>query len=48
MLGLVFFGAPLAYTALNLYLLAKIQPFPITIIPQTLSERSGSPERVTA
>ena len=48
MLGLIFFGAPLAYAALNLYLLAKIQPVPITFLPRTTSSRPETPERVTA
>ena len=48
MLGLIFFGAPLAYAALNLYLLAKIQPLPIMFLPQTADDRSATPERVAA
>ena len=41
-------GATLAYVALNFYLLAKIQPLPITFIPQTANYRSKTPERATA
>ncbi len=48
MLGLVFFGAPLAYAALNIYLLAKIQPLPITFIPRTADDRSETRQRITA
>ncbi len=48
MLSLIFFGAPLAYAALNLYLLAKIQPLPIMFLPDPASDRSESPERVAA
>lgn len=48
MLGLTIFGATLAYAALNFYLLAKIQPLPITFIPQTANDRSKTRERVTA
>jgi hypothetical protein len=48
MLGLVFLGAPLAFVALSVYLLAKVQPLPITSIPQTAADRSKTRERVTA
>ena len=48
MLGLIFFGAPLAYAALNLYLLAKIQPLPIMFLTQTADDRSETRERVAA
>ncbi len=48
MLGLTIFGATLAYTALNLYLLAKIIPVPITLMPQTANYRSQTRTRVTA
>ncbi len=48
MLGLTIFGATLAYTALSLYLLAKIQPIPISLIPETARYRSETRQPVTA
>ncbi len=48
MLVLTIFGTTLAYAALNVYLLAKVQPLPITLIPQTAGYRSKTRERVTA
>lgn len=48
MLGLTIFGAALAYTALNLYLFAKIMPVPITFMPQTANYRSKTRASVTA
>ena len=48
MLGLTIFGAALAYTALNLYLLAQIQPVPILFLGQTAGHRSPMRERVPA
>ncbi len=48
MLVLTIFGAPLAFVALSVYLLAKIQPLPITFIPQTANYRSKTRERVAA
>jgi len=48
MLGLTIFGATLAYAALSVYLLAKIQPLPITFIPQTADDRSKTREPVAA
>ncbi len=48
MLVLTIFGAPLAFAALSVYLLVKIQPVPITLIPQTADNRSKTRERVTA
>ena len=48
MLSLTIFGATLAYTALNLYLLAKIVPVPITLIPETTIYRSETRQPVTA
>ncbi len=48
MLVMTIFGATLAYTALNIYLLAKIQPLPITFIPRTADSRSKTRERTAA
>ena len=48
MLSLTIFGATLAYTTLNLYLLAKIMPVPITLLPQTAEPRSTARARATA
>lgn len=48
MLGTTILGATLAYTALNLYLLAKIVPLPITLIPQTADLRAETRERTPA
>ena len=48
MLTLTIFGAALAYTALNGYLLAKIMPVPITLMPRTANYRSTARARVTA
>ncbi len=48
MLSLTIFGATIAYTALNLYLLAKIMPVPITLLPQTAEHGSTARARVTA
>ncbi len=48
MLGLVVLGAPLAFVALNVYLLAKVQPLPITSMPQTAGYRAKTRQRVTA
>jgi hypothetical protein len=41
-------GAPLAYAALNAYLLAKIQPFPLTFLPQRATELEPARERLAA
>ncbi|HEY5625734.1 MAG TPA: hypothetical protein VIT93_04530 [Dehalococcoidia bacterium] len=46
MLGLIFFGAPLAYAALNVYLFAQILPVPITILPEKANDYSRTPEPV--
>ena len=48
MLGTTIIGATLAYAALNLYLLAKIMPLPITFIPRTADSRSKTRERAAA
>ena len=48
MLSLTIFGATVAYTTLNLYLLAKIMPVPITLMPQTAAGRSTAPARASA
>ncbi len=48
MLSLTIFGATLAYTTLNLYLLAKIVPVPITLMPQTAERRSTARARASA
>ena len=48
MLGTTIIGATLAYTALNLYLLAKIMPVPITLMPQTFDNRSLRPDRLAS
>ncbi len=48
MLSLTIFGATLAYTTLNLYLLAKIVPVPITLMPQTAKPRPTARARTTA
>ncbi len=48
MLGLILVGAPLAYAALNVYLLAKIQPLPITFLPQSAGQRSETLAYTTA
>ena len=48
MLGLLIFGPPLAYTALNVYLLLKIQPVPITLMPLPHDARPVEPEPVAA
>ena len=48
MLGTTIFGAMLAYAALNLYLLAKITPLPITFMPRTADSRSKTRERAAA
>jgi len=48
MLGTTIIGAALAYTALNIYLLAKIMPLPITFMPQTADSRSKTRERTAA
>ncbi len=48
MLGLTIFSATIAYTALNLYLLSKILPVPITLIPQTSGYRSETRQPVSA
>ncbi len=48
MLVLTVYGAALAYAALNIYLLSKILPVPITLIPQTDADRAKMQERITA
>lgn len=48
MLSLTIFGATLAYTALNIYLLAKIMPLPITLMPQTADFRATTRARAAA
>ena len=48
MLGLTLFSATIAYTALNLYLFAKILPVPITLIPQTSGYLSETQQPVSA
>lgn len=48
MLGLIFFGGPLAYAALSVYLLVKIQPVPIMFLGETADYRSPTRERVPA
>ena len=45
MLTLMLFGPPMAYTALNLYLLAKIQPLPITFLPLAPEEEEPATPR---
>jgi hypothetical protein len=42
------FGAPLAYVALSAYLLAKVQPFPVTFIPRYAGELEPARERLAA
>ncbi len=48
MLSLTIFGATVAYTTLNLYLLAKIMPVPITLLPQTAEHRPAARASATA
>ncbi len=48
MLSLTIFGATVAYTALNLYLLAKIMPVPIALLPQTAEHRPTARASATA
>lgn len=48
MLVLTIFGATLAYTALNLYLLSQILPVPITLIPETDADRAKARELIAA
>lgn len=48
MLALILLGAPVAYTALNLYLLARIQPIPITLLPAASIGGTRPRERVAA
>ena len=48
MLGLTIFSATIAYTALNLYLLSKILPVPIMLIPQPSGHHADTRQPVTA
>jgi hypothetical protein len=48
MLSLTIFGATVAYTTLNLYLLAKIMPVPITLLPQTAEHPPTARARASA
>ncbi|MEO6197425.1 MAG: hypothetical protein ABIP58_04870 [Dehalococcoidia bacterium] len=45
MLGLVLLTAPIGYVILTGYLLYKIQPFPITILPANMLGAADYPRR---
>ena len=45
MIGLVLLTAPIGYVVLTGYLLYKIQPFPITILPANMLGAADYPRR---
>lgn len=45
MLGLALLAAPLGYVALTGYLLYKVQPFPITLLPNGSFDEEPEPGR---